>query len=115
MAPLMDGLHVRALAARAGQAPAGCDLIEAHMPLVAVLPASKTLTRESEVPALDTEGFAVDEDIGQLVPGRVKNPVEGGAGDAHPLGALLLLKPLMVFEAYRLCLLHRESNVLQNA
>jgi len=58
---------------------------------VAISTTPETLAGQGKVAAFDANSLAIDEGIGNLLAGRFQHPVEGGARDAHPFSALLLL------------------------
>jgi hypothetical protein len=65
--------------------------------------------------SFDSEGHALDQCSGHLLPGRLDNPPDGLSGDAHLFGGLFLIKPLVVGQPQRLVFVHREFDFTQRS
>ena len=79
------------------------------------LKAAKATHRHLKVTPFDTDGLTTEQGIGYLLPCRCKHPLKGGAGDVHLLSTLFLFQSFQVFEAYRLSLIYREANLVQES
>jgi hypothetical protein len=65
--------------------------------------------------SFDSEGHALNQDLGHLLPGRLNDPAEGLSRDAHLFGGILLIEPLIVGQPQRLVFVHRQFDFLQSA
>lgn len=51
------------------------------------------------IAAFDDNGATLAQGAGHLLAGAVQNPLEGPAGDLHPLGGAVLFQPFQVAQA----------------
>jgi hypothetical protein len=66
-----------------------------------------------EVTALDIDGLAVDDGIGNCLAGPLDNAAESGARNPHAPSGVFVRQALKVGESNRLALIHRQPHLVE--
>lgn len=77
----------------------GLYILKAFPPNLAASRASDRTYVLSEIPAFNVNRFTVDETVRDFFSCRKENPLKGGAGHTHFLGAFALFQAFQIFEA----------------
>jgi len=79
------------------------------MPVIA---ASKTALGKLEIASFDLNCLAIDQSVGQLLPGRFQYTMKGRPGNPHSLSTRFLFQSLQILKTDRLKFLKRKTNTL---
>jgi hypothetical protein len=66
-----------------------------------------------KVPALDVDGFAVDDGVGDCLAGPLYNAAESGARNPHAPSGFFVRQALQVGESNRFAFIHRQPHFVE--
>ncbi|GAF24788.1 NTP pyrophosphohydrolases including oxidative damage repair enzymes [Moorella thermoacetica Y72] len=96
-------------------AAAGADFLSTllRFPFMTAAAAAYLGAYQVVVTTLYPDGFAVNQGVGNLIPGRIQNAHKGRPGYSHTGGAILLFQTLFIFQADGFQLFYRQNNLFQ--
>lgn len=92
----------------------GHRVLSRQLPFVPVFCASESPHGQFKVAAFYPYRLAIQQGVGDLLPGGRHHTLESGTGDAHPVRSILLFQPLQVLQSYGLSLVKGENDLFQH-